>query len=74
LSKLPGKISIAEIVRLMDGPLAPVESVSNFFIAHTPTEKDKALSCLFKEIRDLVAEKMENTTFESLSRRRRQTK
>lgn len=74
LSKPPGKISIAEIVRLMDGPLAPVESVSKYFFAHTPTEKDKALSRLFKEIRDLVAEKMESTTFESLSRRRRQAK
>lgn len=74
LSKPPKKISVAEIVRLMDGPLAPVESASKHFFAHTPIEKDKALARLFKEIRNVVAKKMESTTFESLSRRRRQAR
>jgi len=63
LSKSPDKISIAEIVRLMDGALAPVESVSKYFYEHTPIEQNKKLISLFKEIREYVANKLEKTTF-----------
>ncbi|MBU0677940.1 MAG: Rrf2 family transcriptional regulator [Verrucomicrobia bacterium] len=66
MSKSPRQISVAEIVRLMDGPLAPVESASKYFFSHTPIEQEKALLCLFKEIRNMVAKKMEATTFASL--------
>jgi len=66
LSKDPNKISVAEIVRLMDGALAPVESVSKYFYEHTPIEKSKKLIGLFKEIRDYIADKMEKTTFADL--------
>ena len=31
LTKTPEQISLAEIIRLMDGALAPVESVSKYF-------------------------------------------
>ena len=32
-------ISLAEIVRLMDGPIASVRSASRYFYAHTPIER-----------------------------------
>ena len=32
----PTKINIAQIIRLMDGALAPTESVSTYFFSHTP--------------------------------------
>jgi len=66
LAKAPGKITLAEIVRLMDGALAPVESVSKYFYEKTPIEKNKQLINVFKDIRDYIARKMEKTTFADL--------
>lgn len=66
LSKHPNEISVAEIVRLMDGALAPVESVSTYFYEHTPIENSKKLILLFKDIRDWGVKKLETTTFEDL--------
>ena len=36
LTKAPDQISLAEIIRLMDGALAPVESASNIFMKTRP--------------------------------------
>ena len=66
LLKNPNKISIAEIVRLIDGALAPINSVSKYFYEPTPINQNKNLLKLFKEIRNQVADKMENTTFKDL--------
>jgi Rrf2 family protein len=66
LSKKPGEISIAEIVRSMDGPLASVGSVSRYFYEETPIEQSEKLKKLFMDIRDYVANKMETTTFADL--------
>ncbi len=62
LAKDASKISLAEIVRLFDGALAPTESVSSYFYESTPIEKEKKLMGVFKEVRDYTAAKMENTT------------
>jgi len=59
LAKPASKISLAEIVRLMDGPLAPTESVSRYFFSHTPLEKEKKITKLFREIRDYVANRLQ---------------
>ena len=66
LAKPPRKISVAEVVRLMDGALAPVESVSRLFYESSPIEGSPALVRLFQEIRDYVAKRLEKTTFEDL--------
>jgi Rrf2 family transcriptional regulator, cysteine metabolism repressor len=62
LAKPAAEISIAEIVRLLDGALAPTESVSRCFYEPTPLEKEKKLIEMFSRIRDAIAETMENTT------------
>ncbi len=62
LAKSPDEISLAEIVRLFDGPLAPTESVSKYFYDSTPIEKESRILGLFREMRDYIAEKMEKTT------------
>ncbi|MEI6971180.1 MAG: Rrf2 family transcriptional regulator [bacterium] len=67
LARQPDSVSVAEIVRLMDGRLAPVESVSRFFYAHSPSERSGALTDLFRELRDVVARKMESTSFAELA-------
>jgi Rrf2 family transcriptional regulator, cysteine metabolism repressor len=62
LAKPPEKITLAEVVRLFDGALAPTESVSKYFYEPTPIEKEMKLLALFKEVRDYISDKMECTT------------
>lgn len=62
LAKAPDKITLAEVIRLFDGALAPTESVSKYFYGATPIEKEKGLVKVFKRIRDQVAETLEGTT------------
>lgn len=66
LFKHPSSIHIAEIVRLIDGPVAPVDSVSKYYYASTPTEKEPKLLSLFQDIRDYISDILENTTLEDL--------
>lgn len=66
LAKEPKKISLAEIIRLMDGALAPVESVSKYFYEPTPIEKNKKLLRVFKQIRDYISNTLEKVTLADL--------
>lgn len=59
-------ITVAEVIRLFDGALAPTESVSTYFYEPTPIEKERGLIRIFKEIRDFVADKLERTTIEDI--------
>jgi len=60
------KITVAEIARLMDGALAPTESVSRYFYSPTPLQKEEKVIEVLKEIRDYVANKLENLTISDL--------
>jgi Rrf2 family transcriptional regulator, cysteine metabolism repressor len=62
LARPANKVSLAEIIRLFDGALAPTESVSKYFYESTPVEKEKSLLKVFKAIRDMVSAKLEQTT------------
>lgn len=62
LAKGADKISLAEVIRLFDGALAPTESVSKYFYETTPIEREKNLLRVFKKVRDQVAETLETTT------------
>jgi Rrf2 family protein len=62
LGRAPEKISLAEVIRLLDGALAPTESVSTYFYEPTPVERERRLLRVFQEIRDLVSNKLEKTT------------
>ena len=66
LAKPAKQITLAEIVRLMDGALAPSTTVSKYFYEKTPLEKEKKIMNVFKEIRDYIAEKVENLTIADL--------
>ncbi len=66
LAKPAGQISLAEIVRLMDGALASTGSVSKYFFSHTPLEREKKVLKIFREIRDHISNKLERTDLESL--------
>jgi Rrf2 family protein len=63
LGRAPAEITIAEIIRLMDGPLAAIKSVSVYFYEETPLDKHKPLLEIFRELRDYVSHTLETTTF-----------
>ena len=67
LAKDPKEITAAEIVRIMDGAIAPVESVSQYFYSYTPLEKEEAVLGLFKDIRDYAARLMESRSLYDLA-------
>ena len=66
LTKAPSQISLAEIIRLLDGPLAPVDSASKYFYNNTPVEQHKKLLNVFIDIRNYVSGKLENTSLADL--------
>jgi Rrf2 family cysteine metabolism transcriptional repressor len=66
LAKPPREIFLAQIIRLIDGPLAPVESVSRYFYSHSPIEQVPKLLAVFQEIRDYMAQKLERISIADL--------
>lgn len=60
------KITIADVVRLMDGALAPTLAVSKYFYEQTPLEKEKKILNAFAEIRDYVSNKVEKLSIANL--------
>ena len=71
LAKPPERISVAEVIRVMDGPLAPIDCVS--VTAHEVCARERfcGLKGLWKETRDAVARILEGTTFADLAVRTR---
>jgi len=67
LARDPAKISLAEIIRLFDGALAPTESVSRYFYGPTPVEREPALLDLFREIRNFISGRLEATTLAAVA-------
>ena len=66
LAKPAREISLAAIIRLMDGALAPTESVSTYFHSDTPLSKEPNLLAVFQDIRDYIANKLENLSLNDL--------
>jgi Rrf2 family cysteine metabolism transcriptional repressor len=59
LAKPASEICLAEIIRLMDGALAPTESASVYFFSETPLAAESRALEVFREIRNYVADKLE---------------
>lgn len=66
LSRPPDQISVAEVIRVMDGPLAPIDCVSVTAHAVCPHEATCTLKWLWKKVRDAVVEITERTSFADL--------
>ena len=66
LARPSSEISVAEIIRLMDGALAATESASRYFFSDTPLAGEKKIMKVFKEIRDYIAKRLENLTLADL--------
>ncbi|HOT92891.1 MAG TPA: Rrf2 family transcriptional regulator [Anaerolineae bacterium] len=68
LARPPEQITLAEVIRLLDGPLAPIPCVSAtaFEPCGCPDMEKCGLRRVMKEVRDVVAGMMENTTLADL--------
>jgi Rrf2 family transcriptional regulator, cysteine metabolism repressor len=66
LARPPRRICVAEVIRLMDGALAPVESASTYFYQHTPLERSRKLLAVMRRIRNYIAQTLERLTFADL--------
>jgi Rrf2 family protein len=66
LARPAGEIAIADVMRALDGPLAPVRSVSENFYQPSPVEASAGFHALFRKVRDVVAELLEGTTLEDV--------
>lgn len=73
LRRSPSRITLAEIVRHVEGPLAPVSCVSEKFYekCSCPDEARCALRSVMKELRDNIVKMMEATTLAHLAERSR---
>ena len=67
LALKPEEIPIAKIIRLFDGPLAPISSVSRYFYKPSMIEKEKKLSRVMRDIRDYISTKLEAITLKDMA-------
>src|SRR5580765_1993192 len=73
LSRPPEKVTLAQIIRHMEGALAPVSCVSERFYAKCtcPDEAKCGIRSVMKEVRDAIAKILENFTVADLCQRAR---
>ncbi len=79
LTRPSGNISIGEVIRLMEGPLAPSLCASESAhvpcpVYRCPSEASCVLRSLWAEVRDAVSGVLDNTTFGQLAERQRGAK
>jgi Rrf2 family protein len=78
LARRPEEISVGEVVRLMDGPLAPSPCASRSAhvpcpVYRCPSEQSCVLRGLWTDVRDAISSVLEGTTFAELVRRQRES-
>jgi Rrf2 family protein len=66
LARPASRIRIADVIRLMDGALAPTVSVSVYFHAVTPLSEEKKVMRVLQDIRDYVSKKLEKLKLSDL--------
>ena len=73
LKRAPQYITLAEIIRHIEGPLAPVSCVSEKYYekCSCPDESRCAIRSVMKEVRDSIVQVMEATTLGHLADRAR---
>ena len=74
LRRSPDEVTLAEVVRLIEGPLAPVGCVSERFYekCSCPNEEKCGIRSIMKEVRDAIVKVLETVTVAQLCDRVRQ--
>lgn len=68
LAKAPEQITIGEVIRIMDGPLAPIGCVSISAYEKCPKEEACGVRGVWLEVRNAIAEVLDNKTFADIAR------
>jgi DNA-binding IscR family transcriptional regulator len=74
LRRPPSEIPLSDIIRLVDGPLAPMGDAEQLRGLIDKDENHRALYEVFLEVRDAAAKILENTTIGDLVERGKQKK
>jgi len=69
LIKHPKEITLAEVIRIIDGPLAPLGCVSKWAHESCPKEKTCGLQSIMMEVRNAISNILENITFDDACKR-----
>jgi Rrf2 family protein len=73
LARSPKEITLGEVVRAMDGPIAPIScvSVTNYAECGCPNPERCSLRATFKEVRDAMAEVIDHISFAEIAQKQR---
>ena len=76
LAKSPAEINLGQIVRLLDGPLAPIRCVSQMAYepCGCPDEATCGLRMVMGDVRNAIAGILDNTTLADVTRRMKATR
>jgi Rrf2 family protein len=71
LARQPKEIDLGQIIRVLDGPLAPVRCVSQmaYESCGCPDERTCGLRMVMGDVRNAIAAILENTTLEDVTKR-----
>lgn len=71
LAKAPEQINLGQIIRVLDGPLAPIRCVSQMAYEHCgcPDERTCGLRMVMGDVRNAIADILENTTLADVTGR-----
>lgn len=71
LAKAPAEITLGQIIRILDGPLAPIRCVSQtaYEKCACPDEKTCGLRLVMFDVRNAISEILDRTTLEDVAHR-----
>jgi Rrf2 family protein len=71
LAKAPEQINLGQIIRVLDGPLAPIRCVSHMAYepCGCPDEQSCGLRMVMGDVRDAIADILENTSLADVTDR-----
>ena len=71
LAKAPEQINLGQIIRVLDGPLAPIRCVSHMAYepCGCPDERTCGLRMVMGDVRDAIANILENTSLANVTER-----
>jgi len=71
LARPPEEVALGEVIRIIDGPLAPVGCVSKKFHVACPREKTCGIRSIMMDVRNVTARILDNITLADIRDRTR---
>ena len=62
LAKPPQEITLGEVIRILEGPLAPISCVSVKFYRQCPEENSCGIRSIMNQVRNAIADILDHTT------------